>query len=638
MIRDKNRTKLLDVIRGLAIILVIMYHFYPEIFLGGYSGVDVFFMLSGYLITKAIMKINNSNKHNLIEFYKSRFLRIFPGILFIILSVLTIGWFLLESDELSSVAEHAIYSIAQVMNFILWYEIGYFDTNSKYKVFLHMWSLSIEWQLYLIAPILLLSITRVTKSKKIIGLITLACSIITMIFFVYGSEYHPNGSYYFTPLRSWAFFLGASIYLLKDKTENKNIKLSNSYFIRKIVYFFNKFLFIILLLLLGLNIFLLPSYLNYGFINVISVLIISVFIILKPKCPKNIFLIPVEKLFLITGLVSFSLYLWHWPILYFIRLMGWNSLPLTLELGILITFIFSLVTYNLIEKPFNESKNRNTSVFLIATFGLLLIIISRLIISSGGATFRYSINNVKPTASHLIQNCESVQGVVDSYCRTTINPQTVLLGDSHADLLMNALIESGHGTFSKVVSMSAGNCHPSIGTETRKGCNKHINETLKKLKNMPEIKYSLISSWNIPILNSDINNYFEGYKTLFNKLHDYGIQPIFIIDNPTLIKSPEICSGGLSGPHFRKNFSNKDLFCFGVTKNDFVSNESYKKLIELLIISNRDVIFIDAFNSVCPNWNCSLIQGSEVLYSDEGHLSYFSSKKVINYIIEIVGS
>ena len=105
-----------------------------------------------------------------------------------------------------------------------------------------------------------------------------------------------------------------------------------------------------------------------------------------------------------------------------------------------------------------------------------------------------------------------------------------------------------------------------------------------------------------------------------------------------MIKSPEICSGGLSGPHFRKNFSNTDLFCFGVTKNDCVSNESYKKLIELLIISNRDVIFIDAFNSVCPNWNCSLIQGSEVLYSDQGHLSYFSSKKVINYIIEIVGS
>ena len=83
MIRNKNRTMLLDVIVGLAIVLIIMYHFYPEIFLGGYSGVDVFFILSGYLITKAIMKINNSDKHNIIEFYKSRFLRIFPGILFI---------------------------------------------------------------------------------------------------------------------------------------------------------------------------------------------------------------------------------------------------------------------------------------------------------------------------------------------------------------------------------------------------------------------------------------------------------------------------------------------------------------------------------------------------------------------------
>ena len=240
--------------------------------------------------------------------------------------------------------------------------------------------------------------------------------------------------------------------------------------------------------------------------------------------------------------------------------MGWDAFSLTLELGILVTFIFSLATYNFIEKPFNKSKNRNRSVFLIATFGLLLIIISRSIINSDGASFRYSINNVQPTSSDLISDCESVQGVVDSYCRTTINPQTLLLGDSHADLLMNALIESGHETFSKVISMSAGNCHPSIGTETRKGCNKHINETLKKLKNMPEIKYSLISSWNIPILNSDINNYLEGYEILFSKLSYYNIQPIFIIDNPTLIKSPEICSGGLSGPQFRKNFSNKDLF------------------------------------------------------------------------------
>lgn len=629
----RNRIKLLDGIRGLAILIVLLYHFYPQLFPGGYSGVDIFFMLSGFLITKAILKINSNNdKYNLIEFYKSRFLRIFPAILILILFVLTIGLILQETDELIHTAKHAIYSTTQIMNFMLWHEAGYFDIASKFKVFLHMWSLSIEWQLYLTAPIIVLFLSRIISSIKVIGLLTLSCSIILMLFFLYAAENHPVGAYYFTPLRSWSFLLGASLYLLENRI-NKNTGIIDNLSSGQFTY--NSFLLVTVGALL-LNILILPSYLNYGLINVISVFFVSLLIIFKPKFPINLPLTFFGRLFIFLGLISFSLYLWHWPILYFIRLMGWDSYDLTLVIGIIITLLFSWFSYKYIEYPFNNSTNKNLSIVITLVLGLLVISISSVLIVTGGVKSRYEENILIPTSNKLIEKCQTIASVEDSYCKTTKEPKVVLLGDSHADLLMNALIESKHKLFSKVISITAGNCHPSIDTESRKGCNKQINETLLRIKEMPEIKYALITSWNQPINQSNVDEYLEGYSKLFETLFNYGIKPIFLIDNPTLNKSPRSCSRGLYSTYFRKNLSKKDSFCFDLTKENFIINKEYNYLVNKLSENYKDILFINSFDLICPDLNCSLIQDNQVIYSDEGHLSYFSSKKVVANLLSIV--
>ena len=135
--RTKNRIPFLDGIRGGAVLCVVLYHFYPTIFLGGYSGVDIFFMLSGFLITKTIIKshLNSDNYFDYYDFFYRRITRIFPAFLFVIFSVFITGWFLLEYLELILMAKHAIYSILQMINFILISEGGYFDVFSEYKFF-----------------------------------------------------------------------------------------------------------------------------------------------------------------------------------------------------------------------------------------------------------------------------------------------------------------------------------------------------------------------------------------------------------------------------------------------------------------------------------------------------------------------
>ena len=634
MTKDQNRIKLLDGIRGFAVTLVVLYHFYPGSFPGGFSGVEIFFMLSGYLITKAIIRIHtNGKKYSLIEFYKSRILRIFPATLAIIFFVLAIGWFILNIEELEQAAKHSIYSISQILNFMLWHESGYFDNDSKYKVFLHMWSISIEWQLYLVAPIIILFLSKTISLIKIIGFITLTGSIITMFLYIYASEYHPVGAYYFTPLRSWAFFFGASLYLLENQNINNTIGLDHAHWIQIRNSFFLKIIIVALLLI---NILILPSFLNFGYINVISVLIVSLLFIFKPQLPQKRVFIFLGKCLVLLGLISFSVYLWHWPILYFLRILGWDSFIFVLELGILITLIFSWLTYTFIESTFNRSIYRNRSILILFFMGILISGISIVFIIQDGVKSRYTLNDLKPTSNYLINDCESVKGVIDSYCRTTENPKVVLLGDSHADLLMNALIESKHKTFSNVLSLTAGNCQPSIGTESREGCNKHINESLEKLKGMTEVKFALITSWNGPTENSDVNDYVLGYSKLFNTLINYGIEPIFIVDNPTLTRSPRGCYESLYGTQFRKSFSSINSFCFDITKESFHANKEYKYIIKELSEIYKDIKFIDSFNVICPDLTCSLNQDNQVIYSDEGHLSYFSSKKLIENIINII--
>jgi peptidoglycan/LPS O-acetylase OafA/YrhL len=145
----------IDGLRAIAVLSVVLFHGFPQIFKGGFIGVDIFFVLSGYLISRIIFEQLNQGRFNFFDFYSRRIKRIFPVLLIVLVAVYIVGWFTLLADEYSQLGQHIAAGTAFISNFVLWGEAGYFDNSAHTKPLLHLWSLGIEEQFYIVWPLLL---------------------------------------------------------------------------------------------------------------------------------------------------------------------------------------------------------------------------------------------------------------------------------------------------------------------------------------------------------------------------------------------------------------------------------------------------------------------------------------------------
>ena len=150
----------IDGLRAIAVLSVVIFHLFPSYLPGGFAGVDVFFVISGYLITSIISRDINSATFSFIDFYARRARRIFPALITVLISTLVAGWFLLLPDEYAQLGWHTLGGATFTSNLILWSEVGYFDLSSIEKPLLHLWSLGVEEQFYLVWPLLLWAASR----------------------------------------------------------------------------------------------------------------------------------------------------------------------------------------------------------------------------------------------------------------------------------------------------------------------------------------------------------------------------------------------------------------------------------------------------------------------------------------------
>ena len=192
----------IDGLRAIAIIGVVIFHTFPNIMPGGFIGVDIFFVISGFLISNIILGQINKNNFSLLTFYFNRIRRIFPALITVFLSTLCIGYLILSSSEYAALAKSILYASAFLTNLLLYQETGYFDLESASKILLNLWSLSIEEHFYLIWPLLLSSL--LIKRVVLIYCIFLS-SIFLSIFLTYKNR---DLAFYFSPSRFWELMLG----------------------------------------------------------------------------------------------------------------------------------------------------------------------------------------------------------------------------------------------------------------------------------------------------------------------------------------------------------------------------------------------------------------------------------------------
>jgi len=418
----------IDGLRAVAVVSVILYHakisiLGNEIFKGGFIGVDIFFVISGYLITSLILKeLVTTGSFSFKYFYERRIRRILPALLFVMLISLPFAWMYLLPGSFIDFAKSILYSLGFSSNLYFWFSGQEYGAESALlKPFLHTWSLSIEEQFYILFPVILLLTFKYLR-KYIIYILFLGL-FISLGLADWGSRNYPSFNFYVLPTRGWELLAGSILAYFEIMSGHRN-KHS----------IFNLILPIIGLFLIGYSILFFndemfhPSF--YTLMPIIGVCLIIWFSKKGGLVNKTLS----YNLFVNIGLISYSLYLWHYPIFTFARiteLIDGNSI-IKLFL-IIISLVLSIISYFIIEKPARNKKFKFKIIFLnIIILFSFLIIINSLILKKIPDYFEKNIitnfrENLKDT------NCEITN---ENYLKCSLNnlqdnQKIYLMGDSH---------------------------------------------------------------------------------------------------------------------------------------------------------------------------------------------------------------
>jgi len=396
MMHAKNYRPEIDGLRAIAITAVILYHFFPAFMPGGFLGVDIFFVISGYLISKIIAGSLQNNKFSIVDFYVRRIKRIFPALLIVCTLFLVYGWFVLLPEEFNQVGRHISYGSIFLSNLALYRDIGYFDVAAAQKPFMHLWSLSVEEQFYLLWPLILWVFYKKWQNRWVIPF------IIFLLILSYGLNiflmgHKPDLAFYFPFSRFWELGAGALVAHLEllHKREEEKFPLKNPF-----SNLFSLFGFLCImgsLLLLKRDVPLFP-YLTFLPVFGAACIIVTVE---KTWVSRALSYKPIVWI----GLISYPMYLFHYPLISFVHLVQPALLITPFKIGLLIiTIALSWLVYQFVETPIRHHKGRKGAAVLLAFMGLVW-----------GASWLVAHKRVKPFAYYQVPQIVNILDAFDDF-------------------------------------------------------------------------------------------------------------------------------------------------------------------------------------------------------------------------------
>ena len=474
-------------LRAISVLLIVFYHADFEVFKYGFIGVDVFFVISGYVITLSILGNSDFNYYN---FIKKRIRRIFPALFFMCLITTVFAWFLLTPKELKDYGRSLFSSINFLSNFYFWQTQNYHDQLAQFKPLIHTWSLSVEWQFYILFPILFIYYRRIGK-PLLIALIALSLTSFSMQI-ITGHINMESVSFYLAPSRAWEFLLGSIGAILQNKIRFNQSEFYNSFF---------SLLGIIFILFAGIFPFNNASILQ-NILATVGCLLVIYFSNNRNLCGKFLNF----NIFQIIGAASFSIYLYHQPIFAFFRHSSAYIDSFIYVILILVSISFGYFSFYYIENFF---KKISIKYFLINTISLWVIL------SSVGILFQYydGFPSRYNEARKLLLNYENYDHVSmqrTSKCLLVDNQQfkefpeecfgsapgnktTIIWGDSHAAGLFYGFAERR----SHLAQFTVTSCPPYIDElYNRALCNRANSEILNIIKKMQPKEVYLHAFWS----------------------------------------------------------------------------------------------------------------------------------------------
>ena len=641
----------IDGLRAVAVIPIVLFHAFPTAIRGGFVGVDIFFVISGYLITNIIACSFDRGGFSFADFYSRRIRRIFPALIVMLIACFGTGWFVLLADEYAQLGKHMLAAMGFVLNFVLLGEAGYFDVSAATKPLLHLWSLAVEEQFYLVWPALLLLTQRVRIDLRVtiaaLGLLSFAANL----FFAAAS---PVADFYRPVTRAWEFMAGAILVALPNRlTDRWRGRLSLFGLAALAVALFG------------------PSQSDVypGWWALAPVAGTVALIAAGPSTPINRDLLS-HPLVVWFGLISYPLYLWHWPLLSYLSIIDTAEPPATLRfLAVIASVALAWLTYWLVEQPIRRQPRAPVlsaalcaSMLAIGTIGLVTDARDGFTARLGhGLAFRIgpgyqallaSISSGKDFGRRQLVPC-GLTGFPAEQCRRDARgPATaIVFGDSKAEAIFPGLVRnSPPGMAWMLVAHSA--CLPIIGIKVtdayrqREGITPSICEAMTRGTIDAAAKDDLVRT----ILFAAAHHLLETQLTandpderkrqiddlaarLLDTLHGFerpGKNVFFLIDNPSLADAKDCLPSRFFVADRLKAACSMPLADYLATVND------YRTLLRDLA-ADTNLRFIDPSAALCPDGECHVIENGRSLYNQTDHFSDYGNDIVGKLVVEVVG-
>lgn len=640
----------IDGLRALAVLSVIGYHFAPNSLKGGFIGVDIFFVISGFLISSNIFADLNSNSFSFSDFYRRRIIRIFPALLVVLFTCYLFGWFSLLGQEYSQLGKHISSGAAFIANLTFWSEAGYFDNFVDQKILLHLWSLGVEEQFYIFWPLAILLISKLRIST---GLFICFALLTSFGWCLYESINNSVAAFYSPLSRFWELLVGAVIAYYLPVVVARQVKNGGAAH--------SNFLSVLGLSLIAIGIFTIDkSSIFPGWLAILPTLGTAMIILAGQASALNRALLS-NRILVWIGLISYPLYLWHWPLLAYARIVAGFTPSYTAKLTLLLaTFILAWLTYKFVELPIRKFKKASIalalSMIFLAGLGLITFANDGFISREKNYTkiSRAIDASAYPGNLKELRIDEKSYGL--GYQKSNLTETTLFIGDSNVEhyyARIDQLINDYPSLVNSAIFQIQFGCAPIEGfvdpSEKYRCSIKNIVEILKSENSINTVVIG--ASWfkhfgggsfihsggvSLPIYRGS-----AGYDLAFNQLRDFIVQlrnknkKVYLILNIPIGEALDPRSMA------KRSFSSFPYMISvspgSVSKVDLI--EKYGNIREDLIklAISLDITYIDPLDYLCDFKNCHGISSDgDPIYRDKDHLNSYFVRNGASFIDQVM--
>jgi len=651
----------IDGLRALAVVPVILFHAGFELFSGGFVGVDVFFVISGYLITTILIEDIENQRFSIINFYERRARRILPALFFVMLVCIPFAWMWMLPSQMKDFSQSLVAVSLFASNILFWRESGYFDAAAEEKPLLHTWSLAVEEQYYVIFPIFLILAWRFGKNRVFWMIVVMAA--ISLLLSEWGWRNKATANFYLAPTRAWELFAGSiAAFIVQKQGVQKNnlLALVGLAALVFAIFFYDETT---------------PFPSVYALVPVLGVVLLVLYADKETLAAKLLS----TRGFVGVGLISYSAYLWHQPLFAFARIRSLEHPSLLLMLALsFLSMPMAYISWRYIEKPFRNRRIINRNQIFMASLVLLVSFSATGLVGhfNKGFPSRIDVSLLK-SLEQLDNETLRLGGIGCHLSGEMPNPlpidcgvnvknsksELLFIGDSHLDAIGRQLLDTFEGLEISAYALSYSGCVPISGlskvdTDNSFQCIQY-NEAVRNYAKANGVKtIVLVGRFPLYLLGDrydngeggiengnpapvDLNNYLNSSEANDSVARVERVLARYRLDIEQLTKEFNVVIFTPT-PEVGWNVPNDYTKQFMFNQNDTISNisisHSYQSYLErsryfsnmLNSINSENLYVYDISKLFCneSNGRCIANIGDKLLYRDDDHLSPYAANIV----------